>query len=104
MVARPEIRHRAMDHARWRTARIRRGTATLDAVGFEETVKDAKRDMTATEPTATPATQVSPLASLPPADPAVAQARWRLLRNGVVGATLAAAVVLAAICFLVARP
>jgi hypothetical protein len=55
--------------------------------------------MMATEPTAPPA--AAPAAA---ADPALVQARWRLLRNGVAGATLAAAVVLASVVFLVARP
>jgi hypothetical protein len=68
--------------------------------------------MMATEPTTPPgaATQQESAATTKPAyaptptDPALAQARWRLLRNGVVGATLAAAVVLAMVVFLVARP
>ena len=56
--------------------------------------------MMATEPTTTPPAAATPQ----PVDPALAQARWRLLRNGVVGATIGAAAVLAAVMFLVARP
>ena len=53
--------------------------------------------MTATEPT-------TPQAQTAPTDPAIALARWRLLRNGVVFGTVATAIFLAAAVFLVARP
>ena len=56
--------------------------------------------MTSTEPQST----TRPAAVVPPTDPAIALARWRLLRNGVVFGTITAAIVLAAVVFLVARP
>jgi hypothetical protein len=56
--------------------------------------------MTATEPT----TPQTPQASVAPTEPALALARWRLLRNGVVFGTVAAAIFLAAVVFLVGKP
>jgi hypothetical protein len=57
----------------------------------------------ATDPT-TPPSADRPTTPPTPTEPALAQARWRLLRNGVGGATAAAAVFLAAVVFLAARP
>ena len=57
--------------------------------------------MTATEPTTQPATATP--AAVPPTDPALAQARWRLLKGGTVFGTVATAVFLAAVVFLVGR-
>jgi len=56
--------------------------------------------MMATEPNAQPATQPA----VTPTDPALAMARWKLLRSGVVFGTVAAAVVLAAGVFLAGKP
>jgi hypothetical protein len=57
--------------------------------------------MTATQPS-TPQTHQAP--ALAPTDPALALARWRVLRNGVVFGTVAAAVLLAAAVFLSGKP
>ena len=58
--------------------------------------------MTATEPQPTTTTTPAPVA--PPTDPALALARWRLLKSGVVFGTIATAIVLAAVVFLARRP
>jgi hypothetical protein len=53
--------------------------------------------------TAEPTTPPNPPA-VTPTDPALARARWRLLRNGVVFSTIAAAALLGAVVFLAGKP
>lgn len=57
--------------------------------------------MTATQPTSTQTPHVS---TVTPTDPVLALARWRLLRNGVVFGSVAAAALLAAVVFLMGKP